>query len=540
MTQSKLKKMKKVDFIEGTIITSISLILVKILGMVYVIPFYKIIKEEGGALYSYAYNIYNMFLNLSTAGIPVAVSKIISEYNSEKDYKSKEKAYKISVKIIFIFSLIMFLILFLFPDKISILIFGKVIKNYNLNDIVKVIRVISFCLLIIPFLSVSKGYLEGHKIMKEVSISQVIEQLVRISIILIGSYISVIVLKKSVVTAVCISLSGAFFGGLVSTIYLKIKIRKNKKIFEINNSENKESENEKIILKKIISYSVPLIILSVSVDFYNMVNVALITRGSIYTNYTIYESQIISSIITTWCPKICMLITAIANSININLIPSISTLKENDDINSQINKALSILFLISLPMMLGIILLSKEIYLFFYGNNEIGFIMLKFVSVISFLTSITLVFNAIFQGINKYRMLYVNILLVFLINVILIFPLMKLFYLLNLVSAVGATIATIIAYLSIIVIDYFYLKNKVDLNLSSLSLVIKKIFPALLIMSIYVFICKSILNFSNIVLIIFSVLGSIIIYFYILSKNKCLFDVFGTNNIRLIYKKKLK
>ena len=162
--------MKKSNFIEGTIITTVSLVFVKILGMLYVIPFYKIIKEEGGALYSYAYNIYNMFLNLSTAGIPVAVSKIISEYNSINDYYSKETAYKISLILISILSFIMFLFLFLIPDKISILVFGKIIKNYNLQDIVTVVRVISFCLLIIPFLSVTKGYFEGHKIMKELMI----------------------------------------------------------------------------------------------------------------------------------------------------------------------------------------------------------------------------------------------------------------------------------------------------------------------------------------------------------------------------------
>lgn len=527
MKLSNIKKMKKVNFIEGTIISSISLILVKVLGMLYVLPFYKIIKEEGGALYSYAYNIYNMFLNLSTAGIPIAISKIISEYISKEDYISKEKSYNISIKIILIFSVIMFLLLFLFPDKISILIFGKIIKNYNLNDIVKVIRVISFCLLIIPFLSVSKGYLEGHKIIKEVSISEVIEQLVRISIILIGSYICVIILKKSIVLAVCVSLSGAFFGGLVSTIYLKIKINKNKNIFKIEKNNNIKPDNNKIIFNKIISYSLPLIVLSISVDLYNMVNVSLITRGSIYTNYSVYESEIIASIITTWCPKICMLITSIASSVNINLIPLISTTTDKENINNQINTAFSILLLLVLPMMIGIILLSKPIYIFFYGNNKIGFILLKYVSIISFLTSINLVFNSIFQGINKYKMLYINIFLVFIINVILIFPFMKLFKLLNIYPVVGATSATIIAYLSVILIDYIYLKKINILNLNQTKLIIKKIIPSLILMSIYIFICIKLIKFSNIFLILISIIGSIFIYFYTLYKNKCLFDVFG-------------
>ena len=72
--------MKKNSFIQGTVVASISIIITKILGALYVIPFYKIIGVSGGALYSYAYTIYNLFLNISTAGIPIAISMIISEY----------------------------------------------------------------------------------------------------------------------------------------------------------------------------------------------------------------------------------------------------------------------------------------------------------------------------------------------------------------------------------------------------------------------------------------------------------------------------
>ena len=68
--------MKKNSFVEGTFIATFAIIIVKVLGVLYVIPFYRIIGESGGSLYSYAYNVYNLFLNISTAGIPVAISKI--------------------------------------------------------------------------------------------------------------------------------------------------------------------------------------------------------------------------------------------------------------------------------------------------------------------------------------------------------------------------------------------------------------------------------------------------------------------------------
>ena len=72
--------MKKNGFIEGTLIATSIIIIIKILGMLYVIPFYQIVGSDGTALYSYAYNIYLIFLSISSAGLPDAIAKIISEY----------------------------------------------------------------------------------------------------------------------------------------------------------------------------------------------------------------------------------------------------------------------------------------------------------------------------------------------------------------------------------------------------------------------------------------------------------------------------
>ena len=74
--------LKKSGLMDGAFIATLAIIISKILGVLYVIPFYNIIGEAGGALYGYAYNIYNFFLIISSAGIPLAISKITSEYNT--------------------------------------------------------------------------------------------------------------------------------------------------------------------------------------------------------------------------------------------------------------------------------------------------------------------------------------------------------------------------------------------------------------------------------------------------------------------------
>jgi O-antigen/teichoic acid export membrane protein len=75
--------MKKNSFKEGAFIATFAIIFTKIIGIIYVIPFYKIIGDKGGALYGYAYTMYSTFLLLSTVGVPLAMSKLVSEYNAK-------------------------------------------------------------------------------------------------------------------------------------------------------------------------------------------------------------------------------------------------------------------------------------------------------------------------------------------------------------------------------------------------------------------------------------------------------------------------
>ena len=73
--------MKKTSFVKDSVISIAGVVICKIIGLLYVVPFYAMISTTGGALYSYAYSIYALFLSLSTSGIPTAMSKIISEYS---------------------------------------------------------------------------------------------------------------------------------------------------------------------------------------------------------------------------------------------------------------------------------------------------------------------------------------------------------------------------------------------------------------------------------------------------------------------------
>ena len=291
-----MSKLKKSSFIEGTFIATFAIILTKILGIIYVIPFYATVGIKGGALYAYAYNIYVLFLDISTAGLPNAISKIINEYNTLDKQETKVRAYKLGMVLVRFIAIVSFLVLFIFAKPIATFIIHNLTGGNTINDVAFVIRCVSFAILVIPFLSVARGYLQGHRNIDVSSISQVIEQVGRVLIIILGSYLALKVFHTSLRTAVGVALFGAFIGGLSAYFYVKYKINKNKKELGLDTKyKERDVVTNREIIKKIISYAIPVIIISISIAIYDFIDMVLILRTMNYLKYSAANTEFISS-----------------------------------------------------------------------------------------------------------------------------------------------------------------------------------------------------------------------------------------------------
>ena len=157
--------MRKSTFVKGAFITTLGIVISKILGILYVIPFHAIIGETGGALYGYAYTIYLVFMSLSTAGIPLAISRIVSEYQTLGYYGTKRRVFILGKRIALILGIICFLIILTFAPLLAKAVLGNVTGGNSVEDVTFVIRVIGTAILIVPVLSVYRGYFEGHRFM---------------------------------------------------------------------------------------------------------------------------------------------------------------------------------------------------------------------------------------------------------------------------------------------------------------------------------------------------------------------------------------
>ena len=538
-----MKKLKKNTFIQGTLITSIILIIIKILGALYVIPFYKIIGSNGGTLYSYAYNIYNLFLNISTAGIPVAIAMIISEYLSLNMDDAKERAYKIGKKIILILSLVSFLIVFLGADVIAKFIISDVSGGNPVSDIAYVIRAMSFCLIIIPFLSALRGYLQGHKYVVPTSYSQLIEQVVRIFVVIFGSYLVIKVFKKPVNVGVAVSLLGAFIGGLAAYIYLSIKVKNNKSEFPV--SEKKDAVSNKVIAKKILSYCIPLIIISVVDNLYTIVDVKLIIKGLNMVGYSAIESEMMSGIVSTWAPKICTIIVAIAIALTTNIIPHVTSSfikKDMKEVNRRFNQAISTMLLITIPMALMLLLLSNEGYFIFYGKSNYGPLILKVSAISHVFFGIWSVINTCLQSMRKFKVVYINSVAGLVSNAILDIPLILLFDKIGLPAYIATIVSTCIGYFISITIALVYLKKNMNFSYKISIETIKKMILPITCLFVPILLSKIFIKYdysyltSFVSLFIHGMYG-VIIYLVISYKNGLLVDTLGREAINNILSK---
>ncbi len=544
--KSKWLEMKKSSFIEGTFIATLAIIIVKIMGMLYVIPFYAIIGIEGSALYAYAYNIYNIFLDISTIGFPIAMSKITNEYNTLKMMDAKQRAYKIAINIMRFMSIAIFIILFIFAKGIATLIISDLSGGNTIEDVTTAIRFVSLAILVIPYLSVTKGYLQGHKIINIPSIGNILEQVIRIVIVLAGSYVVVKLLNKGYALGVDIALLGAFFGGLASYAYIKIKMSKNKKDLGLDDKVKKDKITNKEITKKIISYAIPFIIINTVSSFYNFIDMLLVLRTMEHIGFDAVTVEFIATSISTWASKINMIIVSIAMGMTISLIPTIVeayTLKKWKDVERRINSSLKMIIFISLPMAVGLSFLAPSVWSVFYGQNVIGASILSLSVFVAVALNIYMVTSSIVQGLNKFKTVYIASITGFIVNAALDVPLMLLCNYVNVPAYLGALISSIIGYLSASIIALYIIKKEHKINyketFKSITKILVPIASMMLVLVLLSLAIKVDLT-SRLSCIIYIAINSIIgglVYIYVSSKMGLLKDIIGQNMIDKIKKK---
>ena len=472
-------KMKKNGFVEGAVIAYVAIVITKILGAFYNIPFYAIIGDRGSIIYSFAYNIYVLFLDISTSGIPIAISIVISEYATKGMYKSKEKAYSLGLKIVVAVSLVAFAVLMIFAEGLAGFYLADMTDGVTVKEVAMAIRAVSFCLLIVPFLSMKRGYLQGHKCLGASSTSQVIEQIVRIVFVLGGASLVVYGLHLGTALGACVALVGASVGAGVALIYLMVKSRQSKELFICDNEETPDSTKQ--ILKKIFTYCISIVLVSVSTSIYSIVDMKLLLVGLHNIGFSSVDTQMVASIASTWIPKICMIVVALSmgltNSIAPHMAESFSQGKMKE-VGLKLNQGIGTILVVSTPMAVGIAMLSEPVYCLFYGESEFGSKILAVSIILNVIASVVAVVSMAMQSIDCGKEVIIFTLVGVVTNAAMDLPLIYLYNNIGLPPYLGATTASIIGEVVTLalLLSTLYRKHKLSYK-PSLKILAKILLP---------------------------------------------------------------
>lgn len=545
----KNREIRKNSFAEGTLLAYIAIVLTKILGALYSIPFYALIGDRGGFIYSCAYNIYTLFLEISTSGVPIALSIIIGEYIALGKAGSKERAYKIAIRFVMSVSFFAFIILQVFATRIAAFYIEDMTEGATVGEIAIAIRVISLSLLIVPFLSIERGYMQGHKFISVASNSQLIEQLVRILVVLAGAFVTLRILKLDLIYGIAFALFGATVGGLFAFFYVVRRKRFNSEKFEITASESSietESDSTGKIINKLAKYCIVVIIISISSTLYNLIDMKLLLVGLHNIGFGDVDTQTISGISSTWIPKICNIITALTLGMTSSIAPNIADDFARCDykgISAKVNQGIEMILFISVPLACGIILFSPQVYCFFYGQNAYGAAILRLAVVLNVISSLAVVLSMVMQSMKKGFTVCFALLVGIVLNLILDLPLIYLFNRIGWEPYLGATVASIIGETLTIALLIMSLEKSAEIPFSHSKRIAKKlIFPLLaLIIAAFGFSLvwspieeRSLLQ--AIQLAAYAAAG-LAVYLLIASKTGILYGIFGESSIKKMIKK---
>lgn len=432
------------NIVRGTMLLTGALFLSKFLGMIYVIPFKTLVGDAGGTLFNAAYTPYNIFLSFSTVGVPLAVSKFVSKYNTLGDYRTGMRMFRSGILLMFVMGLVSFVIMFFSADWLAgIFISSEDAKQVSVTDVALVIRLISFALLVIPAMSIVRGFFQGYQSMGPTAVSQVVEQIVRISFILGGAFVILYVLNGTIVAAVGFATFSALIGALASAVVLFIYWQKRKNNIKDKIDQQRVSHHVplKHLFQELFRYAGPFVLVGLATSLYQMVDLFTFERAMLQVGFSEQEWLTSYAAFNFYGHKLVIIPGTLATGLSLAILPALTaSFVENKrkELTQQLNQALQIILVLVVPAVCGLSILADVAYGSLFGLEDIDMTgsILRWYAPVGLFFALFTVSASILQSVSEQRFAVFSLLGGLLIKILFNIPLMHAF------GAKGAIIAT--------------------------------------------------------------------------------------------------
>ena len=352
---------EKSTFIKGAAILSVSGIIVKLLGAALRIPLSNKIGA-GMAYYNVAYTIYAVFLVLATAGIPVAISRLVSERLSIGNGKGAHKVFTTALKLMLAIGLGSFAICYFGAGPISALI--------KIPDAAISLKAIAPALCIVPMLSAFRGYFQGQQNMTPTAVSEIGEQIVRVAA---GLGLGFFLYQYGLDIAAAGATFGAAAGALVGIlIILAIYLYDGRRREVRQRKASGQEEPQAAILKKIAWIAIPIIIGAEIMPLMTMIDTSIIVARLQATGWSAEEALDLYSQYGAYCDTLISLPQTFTQAIAVSLVPSIAAFfwqKKMEKVNANIKISMRLTMILACPCAVGLFVLARPILTMLYPDQ---------------------------------------------------------------------------------------------------------------------------------------------------------------------------
>jgi O-antigen/teichoic acid export membrane protein len=449
---------------KGAMILSLSMFVTRLLGLLYVIPFQRMVGPGGLALYAYAYVPYSLLVTLSTLGIPLGIAKFISKYNADGEFDTSRKIFRVGMLIMVLVGIIGFLIMWIgAPLMADRAMAGRQDLHNTKEDAVMAIRMVSFAVLIIPPMSIFRGFFQGNQDMTPTAVSQLIEQLVRIVLIIVSSFLVIRVFNGTAQTAVKVSVFAAFVAGVSSMCVLYRYWKKKKHGFDalLALSRPHPRRSIKELFKELLSYALPFAILSLSATWFQMIDTMTFNTGMLRANVDPELAEGLFGIFITALLKIVMIPVSFSIAFGQPLIPEITEkirVRDFKGVHQTLTSAIMLTSFITIPAVIGMSMLSDPIFILLFDSgyeemNVLGGAMFGTGAFIALFMGLNSIIAAIIQGVGRQFKSLIFLLIATLIKLIGNLVLIPLF------EFHGAVFSTILAYAFCLLMNYIEIRK---------------------------------------------------------------------------------
>lgn len=455
---------RKQSIIAGGLISSAGIFVSKFIGLFYAIPFNLMLGSDANLnYYGVAFNIYTYLLNISMAGFPFAVATLVAKYSARGDFKTTLLIKKLSISCMAVFGFGMMMIVILFATPLARLVVPE--DGEGIAIMRNVLIIISLALFFVPVLSSIRGFYQGLKEMELYALSQVLEQISRVTFLLGLSSLAVYGLGYDHVWAVYFGVLSTSVSAILAIIHIKFYDRKRMKgIKKLAHSQQVvANDNRKQILSELLLIALPYLAVSILGYSDTIVNTVFLKNGLEVFGYTSDQVIAVSQSINYGVNKLIAIPMILAPGFSAAILPHIVSALSNKDfklIRKNICNCIESVLYIGLCLSFCLFIYARPLYTILFPNDnlDISVEVLQWYSMEAFLSTVAPIFTSLMMAIGLRKIKIRCSVIIVTIKLLITYPMICAF------GFQGAIISSAITMVCFIAVDAYLLSKRFRVN----------------------------------------------------------------------------